>query len=383
MSFFGKVGENFARKWIEKSLEQADIKIDGSRPFDIKVHDSRFFLCVLSGGSLAFGEAYMAGWWDSEQVDETVSRLLNAKIERKTYVKISRAPLLLYSLVFNRQSSKRSFQVGEEHYDIGNDLYGAMLDSRKVYTCGYWKRAKNLEEAQEAKLDLVCKKLGLKKGDSVLDIGCGWGSFLKFAAEKYGVRGVGITVSKEQAHLARESLGNLPVEIRVEDYRETQGEFDHVVSLGMFEHVGYKNYRSYMKVVKRVLKDNGLFLLHTIGGNRSVVSTDPWIEKYIFPNGMLPSISQIGKSIEGVFVMEDWHNFGTDYDKTLMEWFSDFDNSWTKLEAKYGSLVGGKFYRMWKYYLLASAGSFRSRKNQLWQVVLSKDGVSGGYKSIR
>jgi len=171
----------------------------------------------------------------------------------------------------------------------------------------------------------------------------------------------------------------LPIELRLQDYRDVHETFDHVISLGMFEHVGYKNYRTYMEVASRCLKDDGLFLLHTIGGNMSVTHTDPWIERYIFPNSMLPSLAQIGKAIEKIFVMEDWHNFGADYDKTLMAWFHNFNKHWDTLKGKHGD----RFYRMWKFYLLASAGGFRARKNQLWQIVLSKNGVPGGYASIR
>jgi cyclopropane-fatty-acyl-phospholipid synthase len=254
-----------------------------------------------------------------------------------------------------------------------------MLDQRMVYSCGYWKDATTLDEAQEAKLDLICQKLNLRSGMHILDIGSGWGSFAKFAAEKYGVRVTGITVSSEQAEMATEMCKGLPVEFKLMDYRLLSGTFDHIVSIGMFEHVGYKNYPIYMQVVHRCLKDDGLFLLHTIGGNKSEVMIDPWLNKYIFKDAMLPSIQQIGCAIEGVFVMEDWHNFSADYDKTLMAWHDHFVSSWDEIKEDYDE----KFYRMWKYYLLMCAGSFRSRKNQLWQIVLSKNGVQGGYESVR
>jgi len=376
-----------ARKACEGLLAKADIRINGDRPFDIQVHDERLYARVLAQGSLGFGEAYMDGWWDSVAFDETMARLLLAKLDEAVHV----SPALLWHFikarVLNLQSRQRAFEVGEQHYDLGNDLYEAMLDKRMVYTCGYWENAKTLDEAQEAKLDLVCRKIGLKKGERVLDIGCGWGSFAKFAAERYGAEVVGITVSVEQAALARERCQGLPampdgrprVEIRVQDYREVQDTFDHIVSLGMFEHVGEKNYREYFEVARRCLKPGGLFLLHTIGGNRSRRATDPWINKYIFPNGMIPSVAQIGKAIEGQFVMEDWHNFGPDYDTTLMAWFHNFDAAWPRLRDKYGE----RFYRMWKYYLLVSAGAFRSRSLQLWQIVLSPDGLPEGYRSIR
>lgn len=368
-----------ARDLAATMLQKADVTIGGERPWDIRVHDERLFGRIFSEGTLGLGEAYMDGWWDAPALDQFIYRVLAAHLEREIRI----TPAVVWSFIkaklFNLQSRSRAFQVGEEHYDLGNDLYQAMLDARLTYTCGYWKDAKTLDEAQEAKLDLVCRKIGLAKGDRVLDIGCGWGSFAKFAAEKYGASVVGITVSKEQAALAKEWCAGLPVEIRVQDYREVNEPFDHIISLGMFEHVGVKNYREYFEVVHRCLKKDGLFLLHTIGRNITTPASDPWIEKYIFPNGMLPSVVQIGKASERRFVMEDWHNFGADYDKTLMAWFANFDRAWPTLREKYGD----RFYRMWKYYLLACAGAFRARNIELWQVVFSKDGVPGGYRSVR
>jgi len=286
---------------------------------------------------------------------------------------------MLKAKLINEQTKERSLIVGEQHYDLGNDLYELMLDNYMIYSCGYWKNATNLNEAQEAKLDLICRKLRLKPGMTVLDIGCGWGGFAKYAAEHYDVKVTGVTISKEQAKYAQEFCKGLPVTILVKDYRDVKEAFDRVVSIGMFEHVGYKNYREFMEVSNHCLKDNGLSLLHTIGSNTTVTSGDPWILKYIFPNSMLPSICQIANAFEGLFIMEDWHNFGADYDKTLMAWHERFTKNWDKVKEKYGE----RFYRMWNYYLLSCAALFRARQAQLWQIVLSKKGVPGGYKSIR
>ena len=262
-------------------------------------------------------------------------------------------------------------EVGEKHYDIGNDLYAAMLDSRMIYSCGYWRDADNLEAAQEAKLDLICRKLDLRPGMHILDIGSGWGGFLQFAAERYGVSGLGVTVSKEQAALANERSKGLPVETRLLDYQALDGQFDRIISIGMFEHVGYKNYRPYFEKAASLLKPDGLFLLHSIGGHTSTSHGDPWSEKYIFPNGMLPSVAQVGKASEGLFVMEDWHNFGADYDRTLMEWHKRFEAAWPSLK---GDRYDERFYRMWRYYLSASAAAFRARVTDVWQVLLSPIG---------
>jgi len=358
---------------IHHELEASDIQINGDRPWDIQVHDDRLYDRMMRQGSLGLGEAYMDGWWEAEALDQFFTRILQAKLDKK----FVRNPTVIFeylkSLLTNRQNKVKAREIGKHHYDIGNDLYRAMLDRRMVYTCGYWQQAGTLDEAQEAKLDLVCKKIDLHAGQRVLDIGCGWGSFAKYAAEEYGVEVVGITVSKEQVQLGRERCKGLPVEIRLQDYRDINELFDHIVSLGMVEHVGCKNYRTYMQAAHRCLNDDGIFLLHTIGGNRSVQTTDPWIEKYIFPNSQLPSIRQLALAAEGLFVMEDWQNFGAYYDKTLMAWYQNFDNHWDELKLNYSE----EFYRMWKYYLLSCAGSFRARKNQLWQIVFSKQGLPG------
>ena len=366
--------ENF----ITQSLNKVDVQINGDRPWDIRVLDKRFYTRILSYGSLGLGESYMDGWWDCEQIDELINRVLRADLQKDIPFDLSLAWSYLRGKLVNNQKRK-AFEVGEKHYDIGNDLYRAMLDARLTYSCAYWNGAHTLDEAQEAKLDLVCRKVGLQKGQHILDIGSGWGSFLGFAAEKYDITGVGVTVSVEQAKYANERYATYPIETRVQEYQTLKEQFDHVISIGMFEHVGYKNYRAYMQKVYSLLRDDGYFLLHTIGGNTSVSNGDPWSEKYIFPNGMLPSIKQIGASIEGLFVMEDWHNLGTDYEKTLLAWWSNFDANWDDLKKFYSQ----RFYRMWKYYLLSFAGAFRARHTQLWQIVLSKADNPRHYLSAR
>ncbi|HET7570461.1 MAG TPA: cyclopropane fatty acyl phospholipid synthase [Gammaproteobacteria bacterium] len=359
-------------------LQSAGIEIDGSRPFDIRVHDPRLYTRAFAEGSMGVGEAYMDGWWDCPRLDEFFARLLRAHIDDKVLTWRDALHSLRARLI-NQQSRSRSFEIGRRHYDKGNRLYQCMLDKHMMYSCGYWKDAQTLDEAQEAKLDLICRKLGLKPGMKLLDIGCGWGGMLRYAAERHGVEGVGVTVSKEQAELARERCSGLPIDIRLEDYRNIEGRFDRIVSIGMFEHVGYKNYRTYMETARRLLADDGLFLLHCIGTPKSVTQTDPWIARYIFPNSMLPSARQITTAIEGLFLFEDWHNFGADYDPTLMQWLHNFRTHWDELKSDYDD----RFYRMWTYYLQASAGSFRARRSQLWQLLLSPNGVPGGCRVAR
>ncbi|VVB79335.1 Ubiquinone biosynthesis O-methyltransferase [uncultured archaeon] len=367
-----------AEKIVQQLLSLADVKIGGNRPGDIKVNTPEFYSRVLGGGSLALGESYMDGWWDCKELDVFFDKILHAEIDKKAMrLKNVVLPFLKAKLT-NMQTKSKAKEVGEKHYDVGNDLYKLMLDKRMCYSCGYWKNAKTLDEAQEAKLDLICKKLKLKKGMKVLDIGCGWGSFAKFAAEKYGVKVVGITISKEQAKLAQERCEGLPVEIRLEDYRNITEKFDRILSIGMFEHVGPKNYKEYMTVVHRCLNDEGLMMIHTIAGNKSVTSLEPWFHKYIFPNGVLPSAKQITTAAEGLFILEDWHSFGQYYDNTLMAWLENFKKNWGKIENQYNE----RFYRMWVYYLSSCAGSFRAKKNQLWQIVYSKIGSTEFYERV-
>ncbi len=362
------------RKRIEVLLQHADVVINGSRPWDIRVNNNRLYRRVLAQGSLGFGEAYMDGWWDTESLDQLIFRVLRARLDQRfrSFVVLMAA---LKAKLLNCQSSRRAFQVGERHYDIGNDLYRHMLGSHMIYSCGYWRKARNLDDAQRDKLDLSCRKLHLEPGQKVLDIGCGWGGTARYMAQNFGVEVLGITVSTAQAELARENCQGLPIEIRVQDYRDIEGRFDRIVSIGMFEHVGHKNYRTYFHKVAGLLKDDGLFLLHTIGGNVPTERTDPWIDKYIFPNGVIPSARQISSSFEGCFVLEDWHNFGPDYDKTLMAWHQNFIAAWPELKRNYDE----RFRRMWNYYLLSCAGAFRARSNQLWQIVLSKRGLPDAY----
>lgn len=357
--------------FIRDLLASADIEVNGPNLWDIQVHNPDFYARLLRDGSLGLGEAYMDGWWDSPAIDQFICRALSASLEAKVIGDWKIALQVLLSRLMNFQTRPRALQVGEDVYDLGNDLYCAFLDKRLNYTCGYWKNATNLDDAQEAKLDLVCQKIGLKAGMQVLEFGCGWGSFAKFAAENYGARVLGVTISHEQLSFAQEVCRGLPVELRFQDYRDVVGQYDAIISIGMLEHVGYKNYKTYMRVVDRCLKPNGSALIHAIGSNQSYTMGEAWMNKYIFPNGMLPSIAQLGAAFEPNFIMEDWHNFGPHYDPTLMAWYAKFEQAWPALKDKYGE----RFQRMWRYYLLSSAGAFRSRSQQLWQIVLTRKGT--------
>lgn len=366
---------------LARLVALADVRFNGDRPWDIQVRDPVLYDQVLRRGSLGFGESYLDGDWESDRLDETFDRLLRADLDRKVtrFGRLRFLGLYLRNLLTNRQSRRRAFQVGEHHYDIGNDVYAAMLDPLMIYSCGYWKEATTLAEAQVAKLRLIGDKLALSPGESLLDIGCGWGGLARYMVDHYGVSVTGITIAREQASLAQARCAGLPVDIHLMDYRELAGRFDKVVSVGMFEHVGPRNYDAFFATANRLMAPEGLFLLHTIGNCDTVHATDAWIDKYIFPNGHIPSARQIAAAVEPWFIIEDWHNFGQDYDTTLMAWWRNFDAAWPGLAPRYGE----RFYRMFKYYLHACAGYFRSRQGQLWQLVLSRRGRRALYRAPR
>ena len=364
-------------------LALAGIRLGDGPPCDLCVHDERLYARVFAHGSLGLGEAYMDGWWDSDYLPGLFTRLLRAQIDEELRT-LDTLIAHLKARFINLQRGEHAYEIGRAHYDLGNDLFQAMLGERLVYSCGYWAGAENLDDAQVAKLDLICRKLRLRPGQRVLDIGCGWGEALKYAAQNYGVEGVGITVSQEQAAYAQALCAGLPVQIRLQDYHELDEPFDAIMSIGMFEHVGALNYRSYFETARRCLRDDGpdgggLFLLHCIGSNGAPSRPDPWIERYIFPNSMIPAMSQTAAALEGLFVVEDWHNFGADYDRTLTAWRANFDAAWPALAHHYDE----RFRRMWHYYLSVSAAVFRSRRDQLWQLTLSPRGVPGGCRVPR
>lgn len=371
--------DDYLRDFFQNLLKEAGVRINGRNPWDIQIHHPLFYRRVFLWGSLGLGEAYMEGWWDAKNLEQLFFRVLKAGIPEKFKSGLGAKTLGVLSRFVNFQTKKRSYGAVGRHYDLGNRLYRSMLDSRLMYSCGYWKNASDLEEAQKNKLTLTCEKLLLKPGMKLLDIGCGWGGLAKFAAEHYGVTVTGITNSKEQWSFAKKICKGYPIKIERMDYRDIRGKYDRVVSIGMLEHVGYKNYPVFMRTVFDCLEDQGLFLLHTIGNNVSSFCNDEWMDKYIFRDSVLPSARQLTDAWEELFVLEDWHNFGTDYCKTLLSWHDNFKKNWPGIAADYGR----RFYRMWTYYLLVCAASFHARRSQLWQIVLAKGGMPEGYTAPR
>jgi cyclopropane-fatty-acyl-phospholipid synthase len=367
-----------SRALAESLLAQVGVTVNGTEPWSIRVRDERLWGRVIAQHQLGLGEAYIDGWWECEQMDEMLTRVIAGDLLHQIRPTPRMAAVAAHSWLVNRQTKSRAASNARHHYDIGNDLYERMLDKRMVYSCAYWDRADNLDAAQEAKLDLICRKLHLEPGMSVLDIGCGWGGLLQFAAERYGIRGVGISPAVNQVTLARGRLDGHPVEIKQMDYRDVTGSFDRVVSVGMMEHVGPKNLRAFFDTCNRVLAPGGMMLHHLIGGLVSKQHSDPFFDRYIFPGGVLPSLAQFGRANEPNWVVEDVHNFGPDYDRTLMAWYRNIEAKWGEVKR-----YDERFRRMWRFYLLGSAAGFRARSLQLWQIVMRRKGTAARYQPER
>jgi cyclopropane-fatty-acyl-phospholipid synthase len=357
-----------AQAVVEDLLRGADVRINGSRPWDIQLHDARFFSRVLAAGTLGFGESYMDGWWDCEALDELCARAIGARLDQRFVYSFSNLVGLASALLSNHQTRRRSRRVGRVHYDLGNDFFEAMLDPFMQYSCAIFAGGDDLAAAQRCKLETLCQWLDLRPGLRLLDIGCGWGGLAKYAAENFGCSVIGLTISREQQQYAERFCAGLDIEIQLRDYREVRGRFDRIVSVGMVEHVGFKNYRAYLEAAAKSLGAEGRFLCQGIGNPVSNLQIDPWIRRYIFPNSLLPSLSRLTKAAEGLFLVEEVRNFGPHYDPTLMAWDANFQRAWPRFADRFGE----RFRRMWRFYLLSCAGAFRARSLQVYGVLFEK-----------
>lgn len=355
---------------VRALLARAGVAVGGGRPWDIRVGDARFYKRVLTGGSLAAGETYVDGWWESDRLDEFFHRVFKAGLyERLAFDPWSSLRLRARRILDGGLPPRSSGGDGLRRV-LGNDLFRAMLGARMSSTCAYWKDARGLDAAEEAKLELVCRKLELKPGLSVLDLGCGWGAFARYAAERHGVSVVGVDIADDQVALGRELCKGLPVALRVQDHREVRGRFDRVVSIGLMEHVPPKEHRASMAAAAQCLKADGIALVHAVARNAAGRARDPWLERTVLPRGAAPSLAGLAGAMEGSFVVEDVHNLGPHYDPTLLAWHENLALRWPELRGKYGD----RLYRTLKFCLLSAAGSFRARRAQLFQIVLTRPG---------
>ena len=348
--------------------------VDGS--LRVQPHHESALHRAQRGGIYAIGEAYIAGLWTTDRLDDFIFKLLTTPQPKPSL--FAQAKMFIHVMdryLFNRHNGRRAFNIGTQHYDLGNDLFRAMLDPSMTYTSGYWAQASTLAAAQEAKLDLLCRKLDLRPGMSVLDIGCGWGNFARYAAEHYGVHVTGVTVSQQQAEEARRRCVGLSVEIRLQDYRAVTETFDRVVSIEMIEAVGRKNLPTFYRVVEDRLNDDGIFVLQAITGDTWSRTSDRrldeyslWLVTYIFPDGYLPTQRELSGCGSTSLRIEDWQSFGQDYDRTLLAWADNFANHWDELKNRYDEA----FRRRWEFYLCGCAAAFRANRFDVCQIVYSK-----------
>jgi len=366
----------FAERAVCRTFADAGVIIGGDDPWDIRVHDPVFFLRLAVNPGLQLGETYMAGMWDCDQLDEMVYRLLRGGVGAHQ----DRDPMFVvrntWARVVNRQSRPRAPRVAEAHYDLDTELYRSMRDDTMTYTCGYWTRPSDtLADAQRNKLRMVCDKLDLRPGETLLDIGCGFGGLAAFAAEHYGARVLGVTNSMQHHKVARERCAKLPVELALMDYRDLPSlrrRFDKISSIEMIEAVGPKNFATFMDVAHGCLAEGGRFLVQSFISPSSRYVCNEWFDRYIFPNGVSPSFAQLSRATESNFgAPKDVHDLGAHYAPTLLAWDANVRRHWPQLARRYDE----RFRRMWRFYLRTMAGTFRAEDLRLCQIVYGKGAI--------
>lgn len=362
---------NIYEPLAERMLSAADVRLDGARPWDLRVRDPRFYRKAVVQGSIGFGESYMDGWWDTGDLEELFARIIRVGLDRDRQFAPVHLGYGLFTRLFNNQTKSRARRVAERHYDFGNDLFFEFLGRYKNYSCGYYDGTDDLDEAQRRKMDLLCRKLGLRAGDRVLDVGGGWGEIARYMADHYGARVTSINISEEQMRFSREHCRGASVEIVKCDYRDLKGTYDKIAVIAMLTHVGHKNYRAFMEKAHACLAPGGTMIIESVGGNRSFSHIDPWIDRYIFPGALIPSVAQFGRAFEGLFVVEDWHNFGPHYVKTLRAWNDRLQQAWPRLKDRYG---GDRTRRMFEFFFRMASAAFRERDLQHWHIVLTRKG---------
>lgn len=345
-----------------------------NEPLTITVNNKQFYKNMVSNGELGFAESYMDGHWDCSDLSAITYQLLinldkleNALMKQSLTVGASLLKQHI-SRLFQYNTREISKKMIEVHYDIGNDLYEKMLGKTMGYTCAYYyKPNMTLDEAQIAKFELVARKLHLKEGMTVLDMGCGWGQQAKYIADKYKVTILAVSLSKEQINWANENNKSDRVTYKLMDYRDVKGKFDRVYSIGMLEHVGLNNYPVFFNKSYDVLKDDGILLVHFISTNPPKAKLSPFIDKYIFPNAYIPKKKDIiGSFLDNKWSLEDWQNIGVSYNTTLLAWYDNIKD-WKGLDN-----YDKRFRRMWEFYLLGCASSFKAENDCLWQIVFTK-----------
>jgi len=327
---------------------------------------------LLCDGFLGFGEAFMAGDLEVEGDLQELLRLgICLRYDRPNLSFWQNVRFLAHSLA-TRNTLGRTPQNIEHHYDLGDEFYQLFLDQTLTYSCAYFTSERDsLEQAQLNKYEHICRKLKLRPGEKLLDIGCGWGGMLIYAAQNYGVNGLGNTLSLNQCEYARSKIEQLglqnQIEVVLKDYREITGKFDKFVSIGMFEHVGKKFIPVFMHKVSQLLKKGGIGLLHTIGKNTECPG-DPWIMKYIFPGGYIPKLSEIVREMgRSDFPIMDVENLRFHYGHTLDRWAGNYEKNVEEVRCMFDE----SFVRMWRLYLHACSAGFKYGSSRLYQILFS------------
>lgn len=356
-------------------------KAGSGLPLHLQIHNPNTYDRILAFGTLGFCEAYMEGWWDeaNNNLIELIGLFYRSNVYAKARDKVTIALALkviqqrLRTLPVLIQNSRRNVQ---HHYDLGNDFYQLFLDPTLTYSCGYRvHETDSLEQMQLQKYDLICRKLALKPGETLIDIGCGWGGMLIYAAERYGVSGTGITLSVEQAKLAQERIEQRgltdKIKIVIADYREIKGQYDKFVSIGMFEHVGKGNFATFMQKAADLLTPNGVGMLHTIV-TQSQERNGAWVDKYIFPGGYAPQLHELTHELWAAKLkVAHCENLKPHYAETLKRWAQNFTGNRDRITAL-SETYDERFLRMWYLYLQSFEASFRYGGLHVYQLLFFK-----------
>lgn len=358
----------FSKHLITYLFSRADIRVGGSRSWDIEVTDPRFFRTLMKRGSLGLGEAYMDGWWRAEDLEAFFYRCIKSNLYQASQSLPFHVRRRLLDKLNNQQNRNKSVRVARQHYNLGNDLFFEFLGHYKNYSCGYFRDTDDLCQAQLKKMQQICREMAFKSGERVLDVGGGWGEIARHVATNHECQITSINISDEQITHARRHCAGLPVEIKKLDYRDLDKGFDKILVIAMLTHVGPKNYRVFMETLHRCLEPGGTVLIESVGSPTDKINCEPWTDKYIFPGGVIPSLRQIDRAIDGLFTRERTAEFGDYYHLTMRAWHENFTRAWPQLQLRYPE----KVRLMFEYFFLSVAAAFRARSLLHWHIVLRK-----------
>ncbi len=354
---------------VERALRRADVRIDGDRPHDIRVLDPRFYGDVLRRGSLGFGECYVRRWWDADDVEELAFRLIRSGVYSLSSA-VPGLPRDLRDMFANQQTRRLATRVADEHYSMGNDVFFAFLGGVRNYSCGIFDGDADLDAAQTRKLAKISSLLDLRPGERLLDVGGGWGELSRHAAAAHGCEVTHVNLSDEQIRHASALCTDLSVRVEKRDWRDVEGRFDKIAVIAMLTHVGPKNYRRFMQRMHDRLEPGGLMLIETVGTRHAAVRCEAWLDKYIFPGGVVPTRRQILGAADGLFDETRFESSGEHYVQTLRCWQENFERNWTDLSSRYDE----ERRRIFNYFFQSIGGAFRAGYVDHWHILLRRTG---------